>query len=78
MNYLGCSLVHFNANAIVALSSFVMLCECWLGIPSDSCLFWYYYSPSRYTKFIYVRMQGVYSGTLQGLLEEFTEEMVPY
>jgi hypothetical protein len=28
MNYLGCSLVHFNANAIAALNSFVMLCEC--------------------------------------------------
>jgi hypothetical protein len=27
-NYLDCSLVHFNANAIAALSSFVMLCEC--------------------------------------------------
>jgi hypothetical protein len=46
MNYLGCSLVHFNVNAIAALSSFVMLCECWLGIPPDSSLFWYYYSPS--------------------------------
>jgi hypothetical protein len=30
MNYLGCSLVHLNANAVSALSSFVMLCECWL------------------------------------------------
>jgi hypothetical protein len=28
MNYLGCSLVHLNANAISALRSFVMLCEC--------------------------------------------------
>jgi hypothetical protein len=28
MNYLGCSLVHLNAIAILALSSFVMLCEC--------------------------------------------------
>jgi hypothetical protein len=28
MNCLSCSLVHFNVNAIVALSSFVMLCEC--------------------------------------------------
>jgi hypothetical protein len=27
MNHLGYSLVHFNANAIAALSSFVMLCE---------------------------------------------------
>jgi hypothetical protein len=28
MNYLGCSLVHFNANTIAVLSSFMMLCEC--------------------------------------------------
>jgi hypothetical protein len=28
MNYLRCSLVHLNANAIFALSSFVILCEC--------------------------------------------------
>jgi hypothetical protein len=46
VNYLGYLLVHFNANAIAALSSFMMLCECWLGIPLDSSLFWYYYSPS--------------------------------
>jgi hypothetical protein len=39
MNYLGYSLVHFNANAITARSSFVMLCECWLEIPPDSSLF---------------------------------------
>jgi hypothetical protein len=46
MNYLGCSVVHFNANVIATLSNFVMLSECWLGIPPDSNLFWYYYSPS--------------------------------
>jgi hypothetical protein len=46
MKYLGCSLVHLNTNAVSALSSFVMLCECWLGIPSDTSLFWYYYSPT--------------------------------
>jgi hypothetical protein len=45
MNYLGCSLVHLNSNTISALSSFIMLCECWLGIPLDTSLFWYYYSP---------------------------------
>jgi hypothetical protein len=28
MNYLECSLVHHNPNAISRLSSFVMLCEC--------------------------------------------------
>jgi hypothetical protein len=54
MNYLGCSLVHFNANTIATLSGFVM-CECWLGIPLDSSLFWYYYSPSWYAKFIDAR-----------------------
>jgi hypothetical protein len=53
MNYLGCSLVHFNSNAVLALSSFVMLCECWLGIPLDTSLFWYYYSLVRYTKTIF-------------------------
>jgi hypothetical protein len=53
MNYLGCSLVHFNANAIAALDSFMILCECWLGIPPNSSMFWYYYSLSRYAKFIY-------------------------
>jgi hypothetical protein len=46
MNYLGCSLVHLNSNTISALSSFIMLCECWLGIPLDTSLFWYYYSPA--------------------------------
>jgi hypothetical protein len=39
MNYLGCSLVHLNTNTVLALSSFVMLCECGLGIPLDTSLF---------------------------------------
>jgi hypothetical protein len=39
MNYLGCLLVHLNANAVSALSSFVILCECWLGIPPNTSLF---------------------------------------
>jgi hypothetical protein len=39
MSYLGCSLVHLNANVVSALSSFAMLCECWLGIPPDTSLF---------------------------------------
>jgi hypothetical protein len=39
MNYLGCSLVHLNSNVVSSLSSFVMLCECWLGIPPDTSLF---------------------------------------
>jgi hypothetical protein len=37
-NYLGCSLVHVNPNVVFTLSSFVMLCECWLGIPPDTSL----------------------------------------
>jgi hypothetical protein len=41
MNYHGRSLIHFNAIAIAALSNFVMLYECWLGIPPNSSLFWY-------------------------------------
>jgi hypothetical protein len=53
MSYLGCSLVHLNANAVSTLSSFAMLCECWLGIPPDTSLFRYYYSPARYSKTIF-------------------------
>jgi hypothetical protein len=53
MGYLGCSLVHLSANVVSALSSFAMLCECWLGIPPDTSLFWYYYSPARYSKTIF-------------------------
>jgi hypothetical protein len=53
MSYLRCSLVHLNANAIFAFSSFAMLCECWLGIPPDTSLFWYYYSSARYSKTIF-------------------------
>jgi hypothetical protein len=56
MNYLRCSLVHLNSNAILALSSFVMLCECWLGIPSHTSLFWCYYSPAWYNKTIFGRI----------------------
>jgi hypothetical protein len=39
LNFLGCELVHLNLNAIVALSCFTMLCECWLGIAPDISLF---------------------------------------
>jgi hypothetical protein len=53
MNYLECTLVHLNTNVVSALSSFVMLCECWLGIPLGTNLFWYYYSPVQYTKTIF-------------------------
>jgi hypothetical protein len=46
MNYLGCLLIHLNPNVVFALSSFVILCECWLRFPPDTNLFWYYYSPA--------------------------------
>jgi hypothetical protein len=46
MGYLNCELFHFNPNAISVLSTFVVLCECWLRIMSDTSLFWYYYSPA--------------------------------
>jgi hypothetical protein len=39
INFLGCELVHFNPNAITALSCFAMLCECWLEIVPDTSLF---------------------------------------
>jgi hypothetical protein len=51
--YLNCELFHFNPNAISALSTFVMLYECWLRISLDTSLFWYYYSPARYSKVVY-------------------------
>jgi hypothetical protein len=54
MNFLGCELVHFNPNAIAALCFFVMLCECWLGIASDTSLFWYFYSLIQYFKVVYL------------------------
>jgi hypothetical protein len=50
MNFLRCELVHFNLNAIAALSCFTMLCECWLGIAPDTSLFWHFYSLVRYNK----------------------------
>jgi hypothetical protein len=54
MNFLGCEMVQFNPNAIAALSYFTMLCECWLGIAPDTSLFWYFYSPTRYDKVVYI------------------------
>jgi hypothetical protein len=56
MNFLWCELVHFNLNAITALSCFTMLCECWLGITPDSSLFRYFYSPVRYNKVVSSRI----------------------
>jgi hypothetical protein len=46
MNFLDCELVHFNPNAIAALGCFFVLCECWLRIPPDTSLFWYFHSPA--------------------------------
>jgi hypothetical protein len=54
LNYLGCELIHMNLNAITVLSCFSMLCECWLGIPPETSLFWYFYYPSRYDKKVFV------------------------
>jgi hypothetical protein len=56
MSNLGCRLVHFNPNAIAALSCFTMLCEYWLGIAPNTSLFWYCYSPVRYSKVVYSRI----------------------
>jgi hypothetical protein len=53
MGYLNCELFHFNPNAISVLNTFVMLCECWLGIASDTSLLWYYYSPAQYSQLVY-------------------------
>jgi hypothetical protein len=53
MNFLCCELVHFNPKAITALSCFSMMCEYWLGIPPDTSLCWYFYSPTRYNKVVY-------------------------
>jgi hypothetical protein len=39
LNYLKCEVVHLNPHAIVGLSCFNMLCECWLRIPPDTSLF---------------------------------------
>jgi hypothetical protein len=53
MGYLNCELFQFNPSAIFTLSTFVMLCECWLGIARDTGMFCYYYSPTRYSKVVY-------------------------
>jgi hypothetical protein len=53
MGFLGCEVVHLYPNAIVALSCFIMLCECWLGIALDTSMFWYFYSPAQYDKVVY-------------------------
>jgi hypothetical protein len=39
LNFIRCEPIHLNPNAITALNCFTMLCECWLGITSDTSLF---------------------------------------
>jgi hypothetical protein len=56
LNFLGCEMVHLNANVIAALSCFTMLCECRLGIAPDTSLFLYLYSLARYNKTVYSRI----------------------
>jgi hypothetical protein len=53
LNFLRCELVHLNLNAIATLNCFSMLCECWLGFPPDTSLFWYFYSPAQYDKQVF-------------------------
>jgi hypothetical protein len=53
LKFLGCELVHLNLNVITALSCFIMLCKCWLGIPPYTSLFWYFYSSSWYDKHVF-------------------------
>jgi hypothetical protein len=43
LELLRCELVHLNPNANTALGCFSILCECWLRIPPDANLFWYFY-----------------------------------
>jgi hypothetical protein len=53
LNYIRCELVHLHPNTISLLSCFSMLCECWLSIPPDTSLFWYFYSPARYKRKVF-------------------------
>jgi hypothetical protein len=53
LNHIGCELVHLNPNTISTLNCFCMLCECWLGIPPDTDLFWYFYSHARYERKVF-------------------------
>jgi hypothetical protein len=78
MNYLDCSLVHFNVNAIAALSCFVMLCEYRLGILLDFSLFWIRQICLWQDQIIFAppSSRRVHSSALQGLLEALSEEMV--
>jgi hypothetical protein len=63
MGYLNSELFHFNPNAISALSTFVMLYECLLGITPDISLFWYYYSPRDILKSFMAELGSLYVAT---------------
>jgi hypothetical protein len=51
LNFLRCELVLLNLNAIAKLVCFTMLHECWLRIPPETSLFWYFYGPAWYDKY---------------------------
>jgi hypothetical protein len=53
LNFIGCELVHLNLNNITTLSCFSMLCECWLDVPHDTSLFWYFYSLTCYEHMVF-------------------------
>jgi hypothetical protein len=53
LNYIRCELIHLNSNTIDALSYISMQCECWLDIPPDTSLFWYFYYPARYERNVF-------------------------
>jgi hypothetical protein len=57
LNFLRCELVHLNQNVIAALNCFTMLCECWLAIPPDTNLFWYFYGLAWYDKHVFSRIR---------------------
>jgi hypothetical protein len=53
LNYIRCELIHLNLNTIDALSYISMQCECWLDIPPDTSLFWYFYYSARYERNVF-------------------------
>jgi hypothetical protein len=53
LNYIGCELVHLDLNANSTLICFSIVCECWLHIPPDTSLFWYFYSPAHYKRNVF-------------------------
>jgi hypothetical protein len=51
--FLKCELVFLNQDVIVVLNCFTMLCECWLVIPPDISLFWYFYGLAWYDTHVF-------------------------